>query len=89
MLDVIHFLFEEDSSYVSAEQAESVNAMRTALYSKMYKTTYRYGVSSSSKSSTSGDFGPDSTELKPYIPPTEFNAESYTPFGQTLDAPIG
>lgn len=89
MLDVLHFFFEGDSRYSSAEEAESVSAMRTSLYSEMYKTTYRYGVKSSSRNKSSNEFSPSTDELKPYIPPTQFDPDSYNPFGQVLDAPIG
>lgn len=89
MLDVIHFMFEEDSKYSSAEEAESVSSMRTALYSQMYKTSYRYSVKTSKKSGSSSNFNYDIDEVKPYIPPTEFNPTSHSPFGDLLDAPIG
>ena len=34
-------------------------------------------------------FDPTKGEVKPYIPPTEFDGESPLPFGRTLDAPLG
>lgn len=89
MLDVIHFMFEEDSKFSTAEEAESVSAMRTSLYSQMYKTSYRYAIKTSRKTSNSNSFNYEDDEIKPYIPPTEFNPESHSPFGDLLDAPIG
>lgn len=100
MMDVIHYLFEEDAGrYTSGEQAEAVSAMRTQLYMS-YGKTYRYAVSSKSKSGrtympkdASDDYGfndiTDSGELKPYIPPTEFNPDSAMPFGGDIEAPLG
>jgi hypothetical protein len=89
MLDVLHFFFEEDSRYVSEEEARSVSALRTTIYGELYGTTYRYQMKSRSNSgNSSGDYS-DPNELKPYIPPTEFDPESLNPFGSVLDAPIG
>jgi len=90
MLDVLHFFFEQDARYSSAEEAESVSAMRTSFYRDMYGESYRYAMKSS-KSTTGGTSNSlsDPSEVKPYIPPTEFNPDAYTPFGSVLDAPIG
>jgi hypothetical protein len=89
MLDVLHFFFETDSRYSSAEEAEGVSATRTALYEDLYKDTYKYKMKSSASRSSNSSFSPSTEELKPYIPPTEFNPEAYNPFGEILDAPIG
>ncbi len=101
MTDVIHYLFETDSRYSSAEEAEAVSSLRTQLY-KTYNKTYRYAVSSSSKQSgrsyipknASNDFDFDdplftNKETKPYIPPTEFDPDSFMPFGSDVGAPLG
>ena len=91
MLDVLHFYLEEDSRFTSAEEADAVSALRTAIYSQMYHTTYKYQVKSSNRGRGSNATGPewsDPEEVKPYIPPTEFNPESAQPFGSTLDAPV-
>lgn len=89
MLDVVHFMFEEDSRYSSSEEAESVSAMRAALYAQMYLTTYRYAVHGPSRSNSANSFEYSSNEIKPYIPPTEFDPDARSPFGTVLDAPIG
>lgn len=103
MVDVIHYLFEEDASrYSSGEQAEAVSAMRTQLYLS-YGKTYQYAVKGSKSSGKSyipkgaaADYGFDddplagmSGETKSYIPPTDFNPDSALPFGSDLDAPLG
>jgi hypothetical protein len=105
MMDVIHFYFEEDSRFATAEQIEAVSRMRTELY-KLYGTTYKYAVKSSGKmSSSSGrkyindsedssdfdlaEFDPNNQEVKEYVEPTEFNPDSSMPFGSVLDAPLG
>lgn len=116
-LDVIHFLFEEDSHHVSEESAKSRSDMRSALYRDLYGKEYKYKYTSrSSSSSTStgrsasasgvdldewgtfsdvqaeslnaNQFKPRERETKPYIPPTNVNANSPVPFGGALDAPL-
>ena len=101
MLDVLHYMFEEDTSRLTtAEQAEAISAMRVNLYG-LYGMTYKYSTKPSA--STSGrqyvtgdyDLGPDvpfdpaSQAPKPFVPATEFNPDSSMPFGGILDAPIG
>lgn len=104
MMDILHYLFEEDSSrYTSGEQAEAISAMRTQLYLS-YGKTYAYGVKgSSSKGGKSyipkgaaADYGFDEDPLtatggqtKGYVPPTDFNPDSALPFGSELGAPLG
>lgn len=99
MADVLHFLLEEDMRFSSAEEAEAVGAYRTQLY-LTYGKTYKYGGSGKKQGgksyvpkNSSNDFGFDdplmaSDETKPYIPPTEFNPDSFLPFGSDLDAPL-
>lgn len=88
MLDVVHYLFEEDARYISAEEAESVSAIRTSIYGRLYGTTYRYQTKSKlSKKNMDSSFS-DPNEVKPYMAPTEFNPNSANPFGSVLDAPI-
>ena len=89
MVDVLHFYFEDDSRYASAEEAEAVSALRSSLYSTMYNTKYVYAMKSGSGSNRSNEFSPVTDELKPYIAPTEFDPTSSNPFGSVLDAPIG
>jgi hypothetical protein len=86
MLDVIHYLFEEDSRYTTAEEAEALSEMRTALYGVLYGTTYNYRVKVDKSGNSSGMPG---NATKPYIPPTDFDADSPLPFGSLLDSPLG
>lgn len=89
MLDVVHYLFEDDSRYSSAEEAESVSATRTSIYGRLYGTTYRYQIKSKARNNNASDTYSDPNVVKPYIPPTEFDPDSANPFGSVLDAPIG
>ncbi len=89
MLDVVHYFFEEDSRYSSPEEAESISAVRTSLYESLYNQTYRYKIKSNINRGNSDYSYSDPNEVKPYIPPTEFDPDSANPFGGVLDAPIG
>ncbi len=42
MLDVLHFLFEEDSHYTSEESAKSRSALRVVIYPSFYGSAYKY-----------------------------------------------
>lgn len=42
MLDVLHFLFEEDFTATSEDHARSRSGIRDALYKDFYGTTYPY-----------------------------------------------
>lgn len=87
MLDVVHYFFEEDARYSSAEEAEAVTRMRSQIYSGLYGTTYKYAVKTNVSPGASGSV--DDMALKPYVPPTEVDIDSPMPYGSVLDAPIG
>lgn len=88
MLDVIHFLFEEDSRYISQEEVESVSAMRTQIYETLYGVSYNYKVKKSARSNSTSTGISGIEETKPYIPPTEFDPQASNPFGSALEAPL-
>lgn len=46
MLDVIHYMFEEDMRIPSAEVAEAVSKSRSILYRELYGREYSYTVGS-------------------------------------------
>ena len=86
MLDVIHYYFDEDMRYGSLEGAELHSNVRQQLFGVMYGKSYSYGVG---RNRTVGSDGEEELAVKPYIPPTEFKADSHDPFGGVLDSPIG
>lgn len=104
MLDVIHYLFEEDVAFVSEEQAQVQSGTRVRLYQDMYGTPYKYAYKSKSNGRTYIDesvidepftqedlpkpFDPRATQVKPFIPATKINPDAADPFGGVLDAPI-
>jgi hypothetical protein len=105
MLDVIHFFFEEDSVYVSREDALSTSEVRKNLYEKLYEKEYKYYIDPAEmdgKSKKGGrqyvadsdfvdtPFDPLSQgESKSFTPATQLKEDEYLPFGPVLDAPIG
>jgi len=50
MLDVIHFIFEDDNTHSTAEGVESKSKLRTILYSKLYDKEYKFPYNSSGTS---------------------------------------
>lgn len=96
MLDVIHYLFEEDIRFGTAEESDAVTQTREVIYSQWYgypyifagqrsgnaKYTNKYG-NTASASSDDFDLKPFDPNMKhptkPYIPPTEFDADSGMP----------
>lgn len=103
MLDTLHYLFEEDTTFTSSEQYESRDSVRKLVYRTFYQKEYKY----SSNSSRSSEFNPNdygfdtldapvnapsdvTKEVKPYFPPTQFDPDAANPFGNALrEAPLG
>lgn len=99
MLDVIHYFFEEDSRYASAEQAEASNRAREIIYSDLYNTRYPYSTSGGQGISKDFDIEPEEEitpfdpmqkkqPTKPFIAPTQVNASLPQPFGGFIDGPL-
>lgn len=91
MLDVLHYFYEEDMNYASVEQLQMTDARRVHVFEELYGWPYRYKANPDAGSSGGiNQFsGVGSADTKPYIPPTEFDPDSFNPFGSVLDAPIG
>jgi hypothetical protein len=83
-LDVVHYFFEEDSNYTTPEQAVARSKMRKRFYKNFYEHDYKYGMSDEETVEVSEN----GTPIKPYIPPTNFDPDSFVPFGNVLDSPI-
>lgn len=54
MVDVLHFLFEEDFVITSKEYSESRNAVREVMYEEMYGNPYPFSTSATNKRGVSG-----------------------------------
>jgi hypothetical protein len=95
MLDVLHYLFEDDLSVHSAEQFESKNKVRKSLYPTLLGKPYKFSMDESSKNQYDFDDYSMPTQkidrsVKPYMPPTNFNPDAPNPFGSALrEAPLG
>jgi hypothetical protein len=99
MLDVVHYFYEEDLNYASVEQAQMTDARRITLFKQLYGIDYKY-ASSDAKNKIAGNpnfdydfddlapFDPTNVETKPFVPATDMDEYSSTPFGAILDAPI-
>ncbi len=82
MLDVIHYVFEEDQIVGLVENpAEARSKIRSQIYRLLYEREYRHTVT---ESGADVDGGGSDQELKPYIPPTD--PEN---FSKVLGAPMG
>lgn len=102
LIDVIHYLFEEDIYYVSKEQGESREKVRKMMYSEFYKKDYEYAMFEEKQKFDFDDIGLEEQaeeirpfdvsdkkrQIKPYVPPTAMDDESPVPFGSIIDAPL-
>lgn len=104
MVDIIHYFYEEDINYYTVEQGQMAEARRITIYRQFYDKEYGYASSSAAASGSNtasgpsqydfdgndlAPFDPTNAPVKPYVPPTEMDAGSYsTPFGDVLDAPV-
>lgn len=100
MMDVLHYLFEEDVNFVSPEQMQSRTRIRQLVYKQVYDKVFEYGINEESDFSDSNEFGNagdyvaqkpyENSEVKPYIPPTNFNPDAPNPFqGVLRENPLG
>jgi len=72
--------------YGSLEGAQLHSNVREQIFGVMYGIPYKYSIGSNR---TVGSDGVERPTVKPYVPPTEFDADSADPFGGVLDTPIG
>lgn len=56
MLDVLHYLFEEDLHVSSAEEVQSISKTRTVIYKSLYNKDYKYAVSVSNGGESGGAY---------------------------------
>jgi len=90
MLDVFHYLFEEDIMVSSEEEEQFKSATREALYDVFYEKPYKYKTKKSS--SANNVFGADGEmyeDLQPFDPTNE-SASMQAPasFGVGIDGPL-
>ena len=70
MLDVIHYIFEEDMTFSTGEQADAQTDIRKSLYKELYHKDYKYNRSSGKKNTASGfdDIDGLMEENEPIVP---------------------
>ena len=107
MLDVIHYLFEDDIRFSTAEESDAVTQMREIIYGQWYGYPYIFAGTRSSNAKGNGKYNTASSSFdddfdlkpydpnikqptKPYIPPTEFDADSGMPLSGSglLEPPL-
>lgn len=74
MLDVIHFIFEDDLFAATKEESEHKSHVRTVIYNNFYERQYKYAANGSSSKS----FTTASGELLPPLD-EEFNVKPFDP----------
>ena len=89
MLDVLHYLFEEDANFSSEEQLKARSSVRSVIYKNVYDRDYTYRYDESSKGNDSmPDFGEPEGEtassnferpVDPFAPPTAAAPKPYVP----------
>lgn len=96
MLDILHYLFDQDTTFTSPEHAESRSGTRNAVYEHLYNMKYPYAWGTRSNTTIGDDFDDDfalppiDREVKPYFPPTQFDPDAANPFqGVLREAPLG
>lgn len=101
MLDVIHYIFEEDMRVSSQEEMDAKTEVRKVIYREFYEKDYEYGTSTSKRTYTASGQPVDNSfddivpfdptvksQRKGYIPPTKLDDDSSKPFGDVLDSPL-
>jgi hypothetical protein len=103
MLDVVHYLFEQDATVTSEAEFDTKNSVRDVIYETVYERKFAYSTKGSKDFSSDtqagnsepfdefGNYIPSKTNnVKPYVPPTNFNPDSDNPFGSVLrEGPLG
>lgn len=104
LLDVLHYMLEDDMNVTSEEHSKTRDHVRTRLYAELYETEYEYAATPEDQYSMreplppledgDDDIVPFDTKrtkkpIKPYVPPTKFNPDAVNPYGGVLDQPLG
>lgn len=100
MVDIIHYYFEEDMNYSTAEQSEARTKTRENLYSKLYNRHYKYSQKTTPSTSRTyteeyGDITPESNvpnaDIQPFNPKKQ-PTKAYVPpteFDGSAQEPFG
>ncbi len=98
MLDVLHYLLEDDADFITPEHYKSREHVRTIVYENVYDMKYKFGNAAPVNLDyvTAADdldvpaASAQTNAVKPYIPPTRIDANAPNPFQGTLrEGPVG
>ena len=105
LLDVIHYMFEDDLGASTEEEVDAKDKYRIRIYEDLYERPYNYASPKNSGANRAfdpnlppfddpvneGDFEPEGIQkaTKAYTPPTAFNEGAANPYHGVLDAPLG
>ena len=103
MLDIVHYLFDQHATVTSEAEFDTKNSVRDIIYETVYARKFAYSAKNSKDFSSDAQAGnsepfdefdnyvPNKTNnVKPYVPPTNFNPDSDNPFGSVLrEGPLG
>ena len=95
MLDVIHYMFEDDIRFSTAEESDAVTQMREIIYGQWYGYPYIFAGQRSSNAKGNGKYNTASSfnddfdlqpydpnikqPTKPFIPATQFDPDTGIP----------
>ena len=91
MLDVIHYMFEEDMRIPSAEVAEAISKSRSILYRELYGREYEYAVGTNKMFAGEGIDAPlehssyNDDDISPFDPTWGTRATAAKPFIPATD----
>jgi hypothetical protein len=105
LLDVAHYMFEQDHAALDEDQAKARDSLRKAVYVNLYKRK-TYGWEMATGNRASGDSSPDidvpmdsadmmspatlpKYEHKPFIPATQIDVDSPLPIAGLKESPLG
>ncbi len=93
MLDIDHYLLEEDSLRglgMAEDPAQVVADMRRNLYRDLYGRGRAEDIMLTADDVLQDPLAPQAEKTtKPYIPPTEFSEDDALPYGNVVGAPLG
>lgn len=104
LIDVLHYMFEDDVITPTPELAELRDKARIRIYEDLYGTTYDYATPANRQATvnpidmpfddgTSWDDKEEQPEgmkkaTKAYVPTTDFNPNATNPYHGILDTPL-
>ena len=101
MMDILHYLFEEDLHVSTTEEVQSISKTRKLIYEDLYGREYKYAVTVDAPSSrqSSNDTYPsdgyeEMSDLVPFDPeqPIKYTHKKYVPatdFNENSVQPFG